>query len=309
MPTMHVSKSIQINAPFERVYECVRDLRQWPKWSPRLITDPGCQLTYADDGRQYAWDGKVAGSGKMTIVSEDKPHAIEFRLEFFSPQKNQADGSFSMVEKDGGVEATWSMTSSLPIFLFFLRPMMTAFIGMDYSRGLAMLKDSLETGAIPSRLEFFDAPQDITSRSYVGIRTPCTMANLGPAMEHDMARLKGWLDENPGIRPSGVFFSQYHKWDAVKGMTEYTLCVPLEEIPKNLPEEFLSGVLPACKTFAIKHTGAYRHLGNAWSAGFHRARGKVIQQDRKIAPFETYENDPRDVDEKDLVTIVHFPLK
>ena len=38
-------------------------------------------------------------------------------------------------------------------------------------------------------------------------------------------------------------------------------------------------------------------------------RGLSIRQSRKIAPFETYENDPEETPENELLTVVHFPVK
>jgi hypothetical protein len=46
------------------------------------------------------------------------------------------------------------MDSKQPFFQFFLKGMMTSLIGMDYERGLRMLKDYVETGSVPSTLEF-----------------------------------------------------------------------------------------------------------------------------------------------------------
>ena len=50
MPKVSVRKSIVIDAPLEKVYEFVRDFKPWPAWSPWLITDPECKVSYADDG-------------------------------------------------------------------------------------------------------------------------------------------------------------------------------------------------------------------------------------------------------------------
>ena len=48
----------------------------------------------------------------------------------------------------------------------------------------------------------------------------------------------------------------------------------------------------------------------AWSAGHMHARSKMFKMARSIDPFETYENDPAEVeDERDLVTVVRFPAK
>lgn len=309
MPKINVRKSCLINAPLDKVYQTVRDFHQWPRWSPWLITDPDCQVTYADDGKQYAWEGPVVGSGEMAVRDETPGGAIQYQLTFFKPWKSRAAVQFSFEESHSeGVQVTWSMQSSLPFFLFFMRKMMTAFIGMDYERGLTMLKDQLELGTVPSRLEF-PGIGDFAGSPFIGIRTQCPIAEIGPAMESDLQGLKTWFENHPDDCPSGKPFSQYHDWDVVKNTTKYTIGFPLAALPEESTDGFVCGQIPTCQTFAIKHTGPYRHLGNAWSAGFFRVRNKLIQQDKKITPFETYETAPDEGAEEDTVTTVHFPVK
>ena len=129
MPKVTVRKSIVINAPLEKVYESVRDFKQWRTWSPWLITEPECEVTDADDGAQYGWEGNVVGTGEMSVLSEEKPSEITYQLTFLKPFKSQAGVAMNFASKGGGTEVSWSMDSKLPFFLFFMRPMMTAVIG------------------------------------------------------------------------------------------------------------------------------------------------------------------------------------
>ena len=117
------------------------------------------------------------------------------------------------------------------------------------------------------------------------------------------------LVEKGALTPSGKPFSMYHKFDPVKNLCEYTLGIPVDGAPVDLAERFLTGDLPTCRTYSIRHTGPYRHLGNAWSAGMMRQRAKVLLPDKNLAPFEVYESDPKATPETDIVTVVHFPLK
>ena len=59
---------------------------------------------------------------------------------------------------------------------------MTTFIGMDYERGLAMLKDYAETGKVPSNLEI-KQESDYTGCDYVGIKTDCAISGDGSENE------------------------------------------------------------------------------------------------------------------------------
>jgi DNA gyrase inhibitor GyrI len=307
MPKFTVKKSILIDVSVEKAFEFVRDFHQWNHWSPWVIAEPDCELTYAEDGSSYAWNGKIIGSGQMEVLEELPANMIQYKLSFLKPWKSTSDVSILFTPKEEGVELTWTMNGSLPWFMFFLKSMMTALIGMDYDRGLNMLKDLLETGEVPSKLEF-QGVVDFQGMQYVGIRNRCAMPDIGPTMEQDFGHMASWLQEQ-NTESSGKPFSIYHDWQLSKGITEFTCCIPVTNLSAKLPQGMLLKELPNCRAYQIKHTGPYRHLGNAWSAGIMHSRAKVFRQNRKAPTFEIYESDPTTTPENDLVTVLHFPLK
>tara|TARA_R110002096_G_scaffold105923_8_gene233092 strand:- start:7122 stop:8048 length:927 start_codon:yes stop_codon:yes gene_type:complete len=307
MPKFHVEKSIVMDSPREVVFDHVRDFQSWPEWSPWIITDPGCKVTYAEDGAAYSWDGPVCGAGEMKVVKDQSPEWIVSRLTFLKPWKSFADVRFDLATEDGGTRLTWSMDSELPMFMFWMKSMMVALIGMDYERGLAMLKARLETGVVPSKLEF-PGSAPFEGVEFVGVRTRCAIPEIGSHMMADFGKIQDWVCTNE-VTPAGKMLSVYHKWQPAKQIVEYTSAVPVESVPAELPEGFISGEIPSCMTFPIQHTGSYQYLGNAWSAGVMRSRNRLIKQSRSIHPFEIYETAPGDVPENETVTTVHFPLR
>ncbi|MEM1294026.1 MAG: SRPBCC family protein [Verrucomicrobiota bacterium] len=307
MPKFHVEKSVVIESPREVVFDHLRDFKGWPEWSPWIITDPECTITFADDGSAYSWDGPVCGAGEMKVVNEQSPKLIESRLTFLKPWKSFADVRFTLVEVDEGTEVVWSMDSELPMLMFWMKPMMVAVIGMDYERGLNMLKARLETGTVPSKLEF-PGQSTFDGVTFLGVRTRCPIPDMGTNMMRDFGKLGEWMTEKE-IAPAGDFLSIYHKWEPVKQIVEYTSAIPVESVPTDLPDSFLNGSIPSCDTFPIRHTGSYQHLGNAWSAGVHRSRNRIIKQSKLIHPFEVYETIPGSVPDDETITAVHFPLR
>lgn len=306
MPKFKVEKSVFARVPIQKAYGVVRDFNQWAIWSPWIIAEPDCQQSLSEDGRKNAWDGRIVGTGQMEIQSDERNKAIQYRLTFLKPWKAVSPVKFMFEAKEGGVEITWSMVGSLPIPLFFMVRTMRALVGMDYERGLLMLKDYLETGSVPSKLEF-PGIETFEGFNYIAIKTRCTIAGLGEAMEKDFARLVDYLDVDAASMER--CFSIYHKWNLVKGNAEYSAGCPVTSIPDNLPEGFVVGEFPSCKVYKVVHTGPYRHLGNAWSSGLMRGRAKLFKQSKKVHPFETYDNDPEQAPENELITNIHFPVK
>ncbi|HEY1121593.1 MAG TPA: SRPBCC family protein [Haloferula sp.] len=306
MPVFSVRKSIRIAAPVQKVYDLVREFKSWPAWSPWLIAEPGAKMTFTPDGRGYAWDGEITGSGEMEIIGGDPPWSIHYRLTFLKPWKsvNQVDFHFS--EHNHETEVEWTMEGKLPWFMGWMKGMMTGWIGADYDRGLKMLKDLIETGSVPSKLDFTGI-QSVGGFRYVGVKSSCAIADIGTEMGRDMGKLMEWLGKS-GATPSGSPFAITHKWDPAKGTAEYTIGFPFKDAP-DAPSEFVRGEIPSCKAYVVKHTGAYRHLGNAWASGMMHNRAKKFTADKKVPLFEIYDNDPTVTPEAELVTRVHLPAK
>lgn len=306
MAAIHVKKSVQIAARPEAVFPKIRDFRQWGAWSPWLLAEPDCPVQFGPEGKTYRWDGKITGSGEMEVLAEEAGKAIDYRLTFLKPFKSEAKTAFRLEARGEGTELTWTMDSSLPWFLFWMSGMMTAMVGMDYERGLKMIKDLAETGAVPSRLAF-PGVTTVPGFAYLGVRTHGRIDRIGEDMGRDFGKLQEAVKAGT-IQAAGAPFSIYHRWDVGKGLVEYTVGAPVAG-EGAAPAGFVSGRHPGGKVYAIEHTGAYEHLGNAWAAAMMRAQAKVFAQNGKVHPFEVYASDPEKTPANKAVTMIYMPVK
>ncbi|MEP4535236.1 MAG: SRPBCC family protein [Cyclobacteriaceae bacterium] len=307
MPKMILDRSIEIDAPKDKVFQVISDFNHWKPWSPWMIMEPEATMTIDEDSRYYSWEGKRVGTGNMKIRSEVENTSVDYDLNFLTPWKSYADVRFELEEKEGKTTATWFMESSLPWFLFWMKKMMTAFVGMDFQRGLNMLKEYVESGAVSSRLDFV-GKSTYPGCKYIGIKTDCTIDSISEAMSGDIDKLMTVAGQNID-NVAGEIFSIYHKWDMVKRKVSYTSGVPVKEIPADLPEGLIAGVIPELSVYTLRHVGPYLHLGNAWTTLYSMERNKEIKCDKKHHPFETYMNNPAEVSPAELITEIHFPLK
>ncbi|MFN5168807.1 MAG: SRPBCC family protein [Cyclobacteriaceae bacterium] len=307
MPAFTVTKTITIQASPEKVYSIISDYHHWPAWSPWLITEPGVTVEVKPGGKEYNWQGKRTGSGEMKVLKENAPSRLDMVVHFLKPWKSTSPVWFDLKPQGQGTEVTWGMTGSLPFFMFFMTKMMTAYLGMDYERGLLMLKDYVETGSVPSKLTF-KGIQPYAGCTYVGIKTTCTMDEQSGKMSKDFERLSAWATAHPN-EIAGQGFSIYHTWDVVKNKVAYTSAFPVKQVPGQLPEGFIGGSIPTTNVNTIAHTGSYPHLGNAWTTQYMMQRNKEYKYRKGIDPFEVYLNMPGQVPNDQLVTEVHFPVK
>lgn len=307
MPKIAVSRKILIDAPVEKVFNIVNDFSTWRAWSPWLIMDPEANVTVAADKKSYEWEGPRSGSGSMKIVNEKGNQSVSIDLQFLKPWKSKAKTFIQLKSIGTTTEVEWLMDSSLPFFMFWMKKMMQTYIGMDYDRGLRLLKDYVEDGKVHSTLHF-TGKETISEQEYIGIFTSCTMDSMGKKMSEDMPRIMEFMNKSK-LEISGAPFTQYSKWDMKNNRVEYVCGVPVKSAPSSLPDGFSTGKIPATPVYTLEHVGPYQHLGNAWSTLYNMQRSKEIPVNKSIHPFETYHNNPNEVSANELITKVHFPLK
>jgi len=304
MPKMNIERSIKIDASKEKVFQKLNDFNEWMPWSPWLIMEPEAKVNVAEDSKSYEWEGDRIGSGNMKVLKEDGYDFIEYDLNFIKPWKSHALTSFKLKEEGSSTVVTWYMDSALPFFMFWMKKMMEAFVGADYERGLDMLKAYVEDGEVESKMEFV-GNKSIDRIMFVGVKSTCSMDDLGTQMANDFEKLRAALESSGKVKGA---LSIYHKWDVVKGNVSYTSAMIVSDYPSS-DSEFVKGEIPPADVYSLKHIGKYQHLGNAWSTLYSMQRNKEFKINKNIDPFEIYLNDPSNTPEKELVTEINFPIK
>lgn len=307
MAKLKIDKSILINKPVNEVFNTLNNFDTWTAWSPWLIMEPDVKVTVSDDKKYYEWAGDITGEGNMKIAKERENEAIDIDLQFLKPWKSQAKVGFILKTEGSGTRVRWTMDSSLPFFLFWMKTKTEAFIGMDYMRGLEMLKDYCEDGTVHSTLDF-KGESNYEGCNYIGIKINCKMDDIKDSMSKNFVTLTGFMADKQD-KMAGPPFSIYHEWDMVKKTCSYTACVPVNTNIDGLPSGMISGTIPKTKIHTVHHKGSYRHIGNAWSSLYSRQQAKKFKMNKGIDPIEVYLNSPMDTEENELQAEIHFPIK
>lgn len=314
MPAYHVQRSTTIQASPEKVFDTVVDYRTWTAWSPWLGVDRDAVVTVSENsnsvGSLYDWTGELVGEGEIEHESLDRPHAINDEIRFVKPFKSKSGVSFELTpDGDGinghGTKITWHMDGKLPWFLFWMKSSIEVFIGMDYDRGLKMLKEFVETGQVLSNSEVVGV-EDVEARNLIGHGNSSSIAGIGAAMNQSVQTATDKLAA-VGISLDGDMLSAYHPTDLKLGRFNFVTGYSLPDgtaVPAGLEQ----CELPAGKALHIRHTGCYSNLGNAWSGAYQYARYKKLKIAKRDG-YEVYRNSPKDTDPADLVTDIYVPLK
>lgn len=309
MPNYTVERSIVIDTNIDHVRRTLCDFKQWPIWSPWLIMESDTQLTFSEQqglvGSHYQWQGKMTGEGSLTITAIDH-NEIDMDLAFIKPFKSKASVMFELHDQGSATQLTWHMKGHMPFFLFFMTKQIKALVGMDYERGLKMLKEYLETNTVSSRVEVVGIVEQ-AAQPYIGIRNHSDLDSIDNVMVSDFKLLEKMLALHSQDKAK-LAFALYHTFDIHQRHTEFTTALPIEQ-PIDVPDDFVIGTLAAQKMLKVRHTGRYDYSGNAWAAAMSYCRAEKLKINNTITGIEVYLNDPAETAPEDLVTEVLIPLK
>ena len=309
MPAYVVERSIEIDASPENVFATVSDFSTWTEWSPWLIAEPEAKVSVSQDpssvGSTYAWEGEVTGAGGMTHQELTSPTKIVSEIRFLKPFKSVAEVGFDLESAGAGTRITWSMRGSMPWFLFWMIPSLKSFIGMDYARGLKMLKEWIETGTVQSNNDII-GPTSIGPVRMAGVRQTCEMQDIGSAMDRAIADARQQL-EAAGVCHDGQLMAVYHSFNVKQLTFDFTAGYIIDETASP-PAAMSVWSTPQTRAFQVSHTGRYEHLGNPWAIAHQHIRYQKLKQ-QKVGTFEIYRNSPDEVPAAELQTDIYLPLK
>lgn len=308
-----VERSIVIKKPLEEIMQFVADFSNWTCWSPWLIQEPDCSIQRQGMphtiGHSQAWDGKQIGKGDITLKKIKENSCLEYDLVFYAPWKSSSKTQFVFSEEkldngETGCKVTWLMQSSLPIFMFFMKKMMSAWVGSDYERGLAMLKEQMETGSVCSKV-VVDGVQSRPAFYFSGYRVSGTLDTISDDVEPVFDKLC-----NAGFPAPDLLITQVEKFDFVSKQTQFVLAMAYFNKPDfEFPADIVQGFVPEHKALGVTHTGRYMHLPNGWATLMGYLRSYKFKANKKIPEYEVYLNSPQEIPEAELKTAIFAPVK
>lgn len=308
-----VERSITINKPVPEVFAHLANFNEWPKWSPWIIQEPTCPIKVSGEvgevGHKQEWDGNRIGSGNMMIIEKQQNVALHYDLHFLKPWKSHSKTQFlfEQTKNEDGEEATtvkWAMQGTLPFFLFFMKKMMSVYVGGDYDRGLLMAKELIETGTVNSSVDITGTCEK-EGFYYVGYRCACPTDKVGEAIAPAFQKLIKTELPQPDFVATVV-----NEFDLVKNHGDLVAAFAYRQKPNfTLPEGMIDGVQPPHKACEVIHTGSYRHIPNGWVTLVNYLRFAKLKTNKKAKEYEMYLNSPEDTAEAELKTAIISPIK
>ena len=313
--TVHVERSIAIDAPQSTVFTLVNGFQSFNKWSAWHERDPSTQ--YAYEGPDFGVDAKLSwnsanpdvGVGTQKIVESQPYSRVKTSLDF-GPQ-GVADAFYLLSREGDRTKITWGFDTDFGNDLMgrYLGLFFDSMLGPDYEKGLAGLKRYAESlpGADWSDIDIEIMEVMPATIAYSPGSSGQGAAEIGKALGEAYGRVSRFLRRNR-IEQKGMPLSIALSYD--DDSYSFDAGIPIGEIPE-------SGVRPdprvkIGKTYTGKvvmatHIGPYTNLPLTYEkiSAFIAAHGL----ERGERPWDHFITDPGDTAEEKLMTNVYFPVK
>lgn len=147
--TFAVERSVVINAPAEKIYPALADVKRWAEWGIWYQRDPAMQVTYSAEttgvGATSSWKSRTQGNGSAKLTKLEAPKLVEFELAFEGFDRPSL-GQYVLEPSGSGTKVRWIMRGDVgasPINRWFAK-FMDGLVGKDFEAGLAKLKTNSE---------------------------------------------------------------------------------------------------------------------------------------------------------------------
>ena len=145
--TFSVQRSVNINAPPDKIFPLINSLRGFNSWDPFSKKDPAIRIVHSGPetgkGAKYEWEGnRQVGSGRVEITDTSAPSSVSMKLDMRTPMEAHNTVQFTLEPKGAMTTVTWAMKGPSPYIAKVMDVVsgMDRMVGVEFENGLANLK-------------------------------------------------------------------------------------------------------------------------------------------------------------------------
>jgi hypothetical protein len=143
-----VSRSMEMKAPVDQVYDELVNLQNWQNWNPWQKMDTQIVMSYAGPeagvGAEQQWTSKEMGNGSLKITEIDTNKLVKYVLMF--EKMPPMEGRFELIGDSTSTTITWIAEGDMgnnPVKKYF-GVIMDGMMGKDFETGLANIRQHCE---------------------------------------------------------------------------------------------------------------------------------------------------------------------
>lgn len=293
--TVHIARSIRINAPASTVYNVLSDLKTYNSWMPWNQKDTAMKVVYSPvtrgKGAWYQWESEnpEVGNGKLGISDAISNKSVQTSLEFEGFDQPSA-GGWELAEENGQTNITWKMAAEMGhnplnrwMGLFFDR-----MIGPDFENGLAQLKQKIESGTLKGEIPRMTI-EEITVPSFQVLTlmdTAIVMGEIGPRLQKAYGEISELLLKQ-NLEMAGMPMAWYYS-ETEPFVLE--AAIPVKKAPASTSGRVKFRKSAGGKAVVVHYYGPYEET----SAAYALIREWLAANKKKAvgAPYDIYVDDP-----------------
>jgi hypothetical protein len=145
--TFRVARSTSIEAPPERIFPLISNLRGFASWSPYEAKDPDMKRAYSGPvsgkGAAYEWEGdKNVGKGRLEIAEATPSSNVTMKLDMIKPFAAHNIVEFTLQPNGAATNITWAMNGRTPLLAKVVHVFLDVdrMVGRDFEAGLGKLR-------------------------------------------------------------------------------------------------------------------------------------------------------------------------
>jgi uncharacterized protein YndB with AHSA1/START domain len=136
--TVRIQRSIDIQAPPEKIFALIDDFHNWSLWAPQDREDPTMRRTYSGPasgiGAASEWSGTgQSGKGRMSITESVPPARVLVTADFTRPLQAHNLNEFVLESRGAQTHVTWTWT--MQGRSLYVMNVMGIFMNMDKRMG------------------------------------------------------------------------------------------------------------------------------------------------------------------------------
>ena len=315
--TVQVQRSVEIDRPAGTVFTVLNRFEALPVWSPFTERDPNVEYRFSGPregvGARLEWSGdpRQVGSGWMEVIeSRANSHIVS---SLFIDRQGEAKTTFNIERIAGGSRLTWILEADLvagqglfgSILSRYFGLFFDRWIGEDFSRGLARLRDYVE--AMPAadfrglEVDLVEVvPSDVLFVSGSARGGGDALSRALADAYREISLFMATHDIEMAAQPMTITRS----WDAAEFRFEAAIPVSKRDLPATGNVRW--GKSPGGTAVRVVHHGAYEDMAAsyeklaAWMAAHGFREGRVS--------WEHYISDPGETPQQELITHIYFQV-
>ncbi len=149
--SFRVQRSTTINAPAERIFSLIANLKSMNTWNPFVEPDPAIKIAYtgpdSGKGAAHTWSGNSkVGAGRIEITDATPSSRVALQLDMIKPMKAHNAVEFTLQPNGNGTLVTWTMSGNQPLMAKVMNVFIDCdrMVGSQFEKGLASLKKIVE---------------------------------------------------------------------------------------------------------------------------------------------------------------------